>query len=75
MVRETPVILDLGKKKRKAIKDLKKGRGKLVDEVMEAVSRLEASLGEEANGKTILPVVVLYKEKKRLPRTPFPFRL
>jgi hypothetical protein len=71
---ETPIVLDLGKKKRKAIKDLKKGRGKLVEEVQAALSQMQASLGAEAEGKMILPVVVVYREKRKVPRTPFPFR-
>jgi hypothetical protein len=71
---ETPIVLDLGKKKRKAIKDLKKGRGKLMDEVQAALNQMKATLGADAEGKTILPIVVVYREKKKAPRTPFPFR-
>ncbi len=71
---ETPIVLDLGKKKRKAIKDLKKGRGKLLEEVQAALAQMKVTLGAEAEGKTILPVIVVYRQKKKLPRTPFPFR-
>jgi hypothetical protein len=53
----------LGKKKKKAIKRLKRGEGTAMDEVMDVVEQVQASLGEQASGKVILPVVVIYKQK------------
>ena len=60
-----PVIVPLGKKKKKAIKRLKRGEGSAMDEVLDVIEQVQGNLGEQANGKIILPVVVIYKEKSR----------
>lgn len=60
-----PVILNLGKQKRGAIKKLKKGEGKLWDEVLDAVSEVKKTLGKEAEDKVLVPVVMLYRKKSR----------
>jgi len=60
-----PVIIDLGKKRSKAIKSLKRGRGKLVNEVDQAVAEVVESLGAEAQQKEVLPVVLIYKKKQK----------
>lgn len=61
----TPVIVPLGKKKNKVIKQLKRGKGRGMDEVMDVVEQVQANLGEQAAGKVILPVVVIYSKKQR----------
>jgi len=58
-----PVIIDLGKQRRSALKDLKRGEGKLWDEVFEVVDEVKDILGEDADGKVLVPVVMLYQEK------------
>ena len=68
-----PVIVDLGKISRKKAKQLKKGRGPYVDEVLPAIGRVKAGLGKEDGGVTGPTVVVLY-EKKR-PKAKGLFRL
>ena len=60
-----PIIVDLGKKKRKAIKEFKRGEGKLLLEVQQAVADVRASLGAEATGKEFVPVVVVYQQKSK----------
>jgi len=60
-----PVIVPLGKKKKKAIKRLKRGEGSAMDEVMDVIEQVQANLGEQASGKVILPVVVIYRKKER----------
>jgi len=60
-----PIIIDLGKEKRKAIKELKRGRGKLMDEVGQAVAEVRASLAENGDAARIVPVVLIYRQKKR----------
>jgi hypothetical protein len=62
-------LVDLGKVKPKAVKQLKRGGGKLHDAVLEALSEIEIDLGDRAAGKTILPVVLVV-EKKRKRRSP-----
>lgn len=60
------VILDLGKQKKKKIKQLRKGRGPLFAKVADAQAQLKAGnmTGEEA-GSVI--VVVKKKTKKKWP--------
>jgi hypothetical protein len=71
---QTPVIVDLGKRKRKAIKDLKNGRGYLMEEVDQAVSRARSSLPDAEQNKPVVPVVILYRKKrKRRGGRSFPF--
>ena len=57
------VVVDLGRVKKKRVRDLKRGDGPLVDEVDDAVNYVRASLGEEADGKTFVPVVLIYRKK------------
>lgn len=61
----TPIIIDLGKKKRKRIKDLKRGRGKLMTEVANVMAEARMSLGNDADGKELIPVVLIYRQKRR----------
>lgn len=60
-----PIIVSLGKKKKKAIKSLKRGKGSAMDEVMDVIEQVQANLGEQAAGKIIVPVVVIYRKKER----------
>lgn len=62
---QTPVIVDLGKRKRKAIKDLKNGHGYLMDEVDHAVNRARSGLPEAEQNKPVVPVVILYRKKRK----------
>jgi hypothetical protein len=71
-----PIIVDLGKQKAANIKDLKKGKGKLWEEVFEVVDEVKSKLGEEASGKVLVPVVVVYRSKpkrKRMNNMLFPY--
>jgi len=66
MSSETPIILDLGKKKRKVIKALKRGRGRLVDEVAQTLQEVRMGLSpEEAQGKEFVPIVLIYRRKQK----------
>ena len=72
-----PIVVDLGKVKRKAVKRLKRGRGKLIDEAYQVMAEVEANLGDEATNKELLPVIILYEKKpkkrrrKRMSLLPF----
>jgi hypothetical protein len=73
-----PVIIDLGRRKKKAIRKLKKGRGKLIAEVDLAVEQYRAALSDGDGQKQLIPVVIIYKKKRRgggggglLPFNPF----
>jgi hypothetical protein len=58
-----PVIIDLGKQRLRALNDLKKGEGKLWDEVLEVVDEVKDMLGADAEGKVLVPVIMLYRER------------
>lgn len=60
-----PVIVDLGKQKSSKLKDLKKGRGELWDDVISVVDEARDMLGEEAEGKVLIPIILLYEKKTR----------
>ena len=60
-----PIVLDLGKVKRKQIKRLKQGTGPLLDEVHEAIASVRDELADEAEGKELVPVVLLYERKRK----------
>ena len=58
-----PVIIDLGKQRSRTLKELKRGEGKLWDEIFDVVEEVKEMLGAEADGKVLVPIVMLYKEK------------
>jgi hypothetical protein len=57
-----PIIIDLGKKKRKLVKKLRKGRGDLMERVHDVMGDLRTS-GKLTSGSQ--PVVVIVREKKQ----------
>lgn len=57
-----PVIVDLGKQRRKAVKRLRRGEGPLLEDVMACIQELQAS-GRVAAGAQ--PVVVIVRPKAR----------
>jgi hypothetical protein len=61
----TPIIVSLGKKKKKQIKRLKRGKGGAMDEVMDVIDQVQAQLGDQGADKIIVPVVVIYRKKQR----------
>ena len=63
-----PIIIDLGTQKAKAIKDLKDGEGKLWGDMLNVVEEVKEMLGEEASGKVIIPVVMIYEKKRKRQR-------
>jgi len=70
-----PIVVDLGKAKRKRIKQLERGEGPLVEEVRQAVEQVRSGLGAEGDGKVLVPVVLLYRRKPRRQRFPFNLKL
>jgi len=60
-----PIIVSLGKKKRKAIKQLKRGKGSVMTEVMDVIDQVQETLGAQAEGKILVPVVLIYRRKVR----------
>lgn len=60
-----PIVIDLGKQRRKHIKRLKRGQGKLWDEVVDVIEEVNYQLGEEAEGKVLVPIVMVYRKKRK----------
>lgn len=63
-----PIILDLGKTSRKNIRQLSQGGGKLAGDVQDALNEVSASLGEQGEGKQLIPVVLVYQRKRKKAR-------
>lgn len=61
----SPVIIDLGKEKKGRIKDLKRGRGRLMADVAAVLSEVRAGLGDDAEQKQLVPVILIYKKKNK----------
>jgi Family of unknown function (DUF6200) len=59
-----PILVDLGRKKRKAVKKLRKGRGRLMDDIGEVIADLQSE-GAVAEGAQV--VIVVVREKRRRP--------
>ena len=60
-----PVVVDLGAVKKKHLKRLRRGEGKLLPQIDEVVEVVRKELGEELEGKELVPVVLVYREKKK----------
>ncbi len=67
----SPVIIDLGRRKRKQVKKLRRGEGKLLDDVHGAVAELRTTgtLSSDAQ-----PVIIIVREKRgNKAKSLFPF--
>jgi len=60
-----PITLDLGQTKGKSLRKLSEGRGRLWGDVQDAINEVTRLLGEQAQGKQLVPVVVVYRRKIR----------
>ena len=63
-----PIIINLRKQPKKRIKKLLKGRGKLWDEVVDVIDEVRIILGDEIEGNTILPIILVYGKKTKKKR-------
>jgi uncharacterized protein DUF6200 len=59
---KAPIIVDLGKHGRKAIKNLRQGQGKLMAEVSKCIQELQAA---GTVSRSTQPVVIIVREKRR----------
>lgn len=60
-----PVIVDLGRKKKKAIKRLRRGQGRLMEQVEDCIQELREA---GAISGAAQPVIVVVREKQTGPR-------
>jgi hypothetical protein len=58
-----PIVVSVGKASRKRIRQLKRGRGRLMGEVGDVMDQVRANFGEHADGKIFVPVVLVYRRK------------
>ncbi len=70
-----PVVIDLGKVKRRAAKKLKKAEGPLLDDVADAVQGAIEGMGSLPEGAVIVPVVVLFERKPKPSSLVFPLSI
>jgi hypothetical protein len=56
-----PVVIDLGRKRSRSLTELKNGEGKLWDEVLDVIEEVKDLLGKDADGKVLVPVVMIYE--------------
>ena len=59
---QAPIIVDIGKKRRKQIKRLREGRGKLMDEVTGLLEELRTAGSISSSAQ---PVVVVVRQKRK----------
>jgi len=57
-----PVVLDLGKHRRKRVKQLRRGEGKLMTDILDALDELKLAGTLNASAQ---PVVIVVQEKRR----------
>jgi hypothetical protein len=57
-----PVVVKLGRQSKKRIKQLTKGRGRLLDKVMDAIAEMQRN-GTVVSGAQ--PVIIVVKEERR----------
>ncbi len=57
-----PIIVDLGRKRRKLVKQLRKGRGKLMDDISRVIQEMKDGGAITSSAQ---PVVVVIREKPK----------
>ncbi len=60
-----PIIVDLGRQRASRLADLKEGEGELWDEVLDVIAEVKDMLGAEADGKVLMPVIMIYERRAR----------
>lgn len=57
-----PIVLDLGKQRRKRVKELRRGEGRLMAEIIDALEELKLAGTLAASAQ---PVVIVVQQKRR----------
>jgi hypothetical protein len=63
-----PIIMEIGKTKKKQIRDMTRGEGKIMGDLQDAVAEVTAQLGDQAEGAQLVPVVLVYRKKRKRKR-------
>ena len=71
-----PIVVRLGAQRRRRIEQLVRAQGPLMTEVAEVVEEVRRQLGEELTHRTLVPLVIVYRQKRsrRGERTSTPVR-
>lgn len=64
----TPIVINLGKTRKKKIRRLKRGTGPLLDEVQQAVAMTRSREGGNIADKVCVPIVLIYEKKRKRTR-------
>jgi len=70
-----PIVVSLGSQRPSRIRKLKRGKGRLMDEVNDVVQEVQSSLREQAADKVFVPVVLIYRRRERDSLGLWPFRM
>jgi hypothetical protein len=68
---DAPVIVDLGKQKKKKVKALRQGTGELMDEVRAAIGEIQRAGRISSQAQ---PVIIVVTEKPKAKKFPMMFR-
>lgn len=60
-----PIIMEMGNRKKSAVRDLKRGSGRMMDEVEQTLEEVRQGLGDQAEGKEFVPIVMIYRRKSK----------
>ncbi len=60
-----PVVVDVGKRRTKQLRQLARGEGPLIAEVNGVIEQVRTELAGELAGKTLVPLVIIYRKKSR----------
>lgn len=60
-----PVLVDVGKRRTKHLRQLARREGPLVAEVNGVIEQVRTELAGELAGKTLVPLVIIYRKKSR----------
>lgn len=67
-----PIVVDLGKKKKKDIRALKRGEGVLIEDVQRVLDEIRAH-SSELSTKELVPIVILYRKAAKRSARVWPF--
>src|SRR4051812_45025909 len=56
-------VIKVGKQRKRRIRQLKRGEGRLAQKVDMTLGQVTSMLGAELEGKKVIPVILLYREK------------
>ena len=67
-----PVVVELGSQRRSRIRALKRGEGRLMDDLARAMQKIRADSPELAS-KELVPIVMIYRRRSRRGKFQLPF--